>query len=1213
MAESRPKVLKGGSNDLEWQCSQALLGPKQSSLELICSLENSDGLGFWGGINWYKNLLSKDQIPKATAEDPSKMPHFPQPGPVSTAASISEHEADIRAAIACHLRDNLSFELLQRRVRGLQLGESRSSPGHSDTPDSDTNSSDPPAFISGSVEDLVIEVLLERFMAAPAIERSVQSALGESKESKIVKDMKDSFAWWSFTLRLAEQFYAMTSSRFIDVRRFFAGLKAKRLSLSRDDSVYLRGLNVSTPFLESTEETVCGSAVQAPLTDNSLLYACLQITSNEELRRILLLDCSSTDNGGSQAPLTVKDTLDFNSGMVEILESLYLAPTDSSGAFNLRDDSYFALVSKLKGQSLTRESLPMRMRDDVSARFEKLVTRQTVDLARLNQQDSETLCLMSLYDFRSPCIAILKYHGIPLSGPIANNFPWLHQAKGLAAKSRQFAVPTHVLACLSVRTKMLLLDLLEREFLYASKPVLVDSSLVETFCRLVILSPYTYPAAKLLKMFSALRSSTSVPQCSTILQLLSWRLLRQALQLCTAQKLFLELAMPLVDAFNASVVETNPLLFEQYQTLQLKLCLQLSEVPVLPVGAQPRFSETVVRILIYGLARMLRVKGLRDLGSLRELGRLVALALQQTSWRPPTSSLQCFPQKLREMIEQAPLEPCRSPRKLDELVSDTQSKLMAGATAVSQRDHQRELLERLKHDEDLQVQIPSLCWAWAHAVSTKKISRGLTAETALNHIQFAEIIKNIPPKQLVKGTYELIRFILHDEAVVDVMPEVIARLIWQHGLLRIDNVLIALADGLPGEKALRILNHLLHVDATLKDLCQQWNSLEHNSPQHWINDDCSSICDFISKIHCPGPRREAYTSASPAAIQLLPWDVDCLLPVFEIIVCRMIEESLSQQLADFIGVYGQMFSFHTTPVSCLHGLLFYYYSISDLSIRTTLASVAAKFPFASMIILESYRKFMDQPVLSDGSVNIEPLNLSFVLESLSIIQRVSSTQQITDNGPWAPFEEAGGLTSIRSVVTAFTLQLMACGMSFYWQPDSEQFNYPREIACLISYLPPDFERVFHEAVDMFLPINVKWTCNLASSWLWNLPSTRFLEMPSVDGVVPAAFAPFINSRCKSYEEMREIFHVLLPLLPRLFHESSLFECALHGLFVLLLRSCSLIGPADSASEREQECLQACVASLRYVRSIFSVSAKLDAAIKAAALGLPLEVRSCFSS
>jgi hypothetical protein len=680
---------------------------------------------------------------------------------------------------------------------------------------------------------------------------------------------------------------------------------------------------------------------------------------------------------------------------------------------------------------------------------------------------------------------ILKYHGIPLSGPIANNFPWLHQAKGLAAKSRQFAIPTHVLACLSVRTKLLLLDLLEREFLYSSKPALVDAPIVETFCRLVVLSPYTYPANKLLKMFSALRTSTSIPQSSTILQLLSWRLLRQALHLCTPQKLLLELATTLVDGSPAPLVETNPLLFEQHQTLQLKLCLQLTEVPALPLGALSHFSETVIRILIYGLARMVRVKGLRDLGSLRELGRVVPLALQQTSWRPPQSSMQCFPQKLREIIEQAPLEPRRSPRTLDELVSDAQTKLMAGATAVSQRDHQRDLLERLKHDEDLQVQIPSLCWAWAHAVSTKKISRGLTAETALSHIQFAEIIKTIPPKQLVKGTYELFQFILHDESVIDVMPEVIARLIWQHGLLRIDNVLVALADGIPGEKALRTLTHLLHVDVTLKDLCQQWSSLEHNNPQHWTNDDCSTVSDFVAKVHCPGPRREAYTSISPAAVQILPWDVDCLLPVFEILVCRMIEDSLSQQLAELVGVYGQLFSFHTTPVSCLHSLLFYYYSISDLNVRTTLASVAAKFPFACMIILESYRKFMDQPVLSDGSMNVEPLNLSFVLEALAIIQRVSSTQQITDNGPWSPFEEAGGLTSIRSVVTAFSLQLMACGMSFYWQPDSEQFNYPREIACLISHLPPNFERVFHEAIEMFLPINVKWTCNLASSWLWS--------------------------------------------------------------------------------------------------------------------------------
>jgi hypothetical protein len=310
--------------------------------------------------------------------------------------------------MGCHFRDNLSFELLQRRVRGLQLGESRPSPGQSETTaDSEAPVDPASAFISGAVEDLVIEVLLDRFLAAPAVERALQSET-ESKEIKTARDMKDSFSWWSYTLRLAEQFYAMTSSRFIDVRRFFAALKAKRLVLSRDDSSYLRGLAASESPTELASDHIYGVNVHAPLMDNSLLYVCLQITSNEELRRILLLDCSNTTNGGSQAPLTLKDTLDFNAGMVEILESLHLsaAVPDAAGTFCLRDDSYFALTSKLKSQSLSRDSLPARMRDDVNARFEKLVTRPSVDLARLSPQDSETLCLMSLYDFRSPCIAV---------------------------------------------------------------------------------------------------------------------------------------------------------------------------------------------------------------------------------------------------------------------------------------------------------------------------------------------------------------------------------------------------------------------------------------------------------------------------------------------------------------------------------------------------------------------------------------------------------------------------------------------------------------------------------------------------------------------------------------------------------------------------------------------------------------------------------------
>jgi hypothetical protein len=120
-------------------------------------------------------------------------------------------------------------------------------------------------------------------------------------------------------------------------------------------------------------------------------------------------------------------------------------------------------------------------------------------------------------------------------------------------------------------------------------------------------------------------------------------------------------------------------------------------------------------------------------------------------------------------------------------------------------------------------------------------------------------------------------------------------------------------------------------------------------------------------------------------------------------------------------------------------------------------------------------------------------------------------------------------------------------------------------------------------------------------------------MQSIDGVLPAAFAALMNSRCKSYEELREIFRVLLPLLPRLVYDSHLFESILYGLFGLITRTCGLVASAsENDVDRERECLQACAASLSYARSIFPVSMKVDAAIKAATSGLPLDVRTYFS-
>lgn len=579
-----------------------------------------------------------------------------------------------------------------------------------------------------------------------------------------------------------------------------------------------------------------------------------------------------------------------------------------------------------------------------------------------------------------------------------------------------------------------------------------------------------------------------------ILQLLNWRLMRHSLHICTPQKIFVEIVQVFFESATPPIVESTPVLFEQFQTLFMKICLQLTDVPILPAESNPILSESCIRALIYGLARLLKVKGLRDLGGLKEMKRLVGKTMEHTKWRPPPTALAAFPESLRAVISELPTEGVRLRRKtLDEVVGDAQTRLFGPTTAIGQRDHQRELAERLKVEVELQVQFPLLCWAAIHGVVTKKISRSLTADTALNHIQFAEVIKIIPPKQLVKATFSLMEYLIREDSVVDPFPDAVSRLVWQYGLLRIDNVLIALSDHLPADKAVLLLNHLLFKDPHFRSACQGWcTALETTGTQHWIHDDVTPITDFVTaKSYVPVPRRDAY-GADPPIVTYFPWEIDCVLPVVELLIGRFVEEGMAQSVASLVAEYGQMFSFHATPVGSVHSMLFYYYSLSDASMRVSLAGVCFKIPFEPMLVLKSCRDFLEQPCNEDGTINTQPLNSSFILDALQIIQQVSTVQHIPDNGPWSIFEESGGNKSIRSVVTAFSLQLMTCGMSAYWQPESDQFNYPREIAALIAMLPAEFDRIFTESVAMFLPINVKWTCNLAAAWLWStLPEILF--------------------------------------------------------------------------------------------------------------------------
>lgn len=342
---------------------------------------------------------------------------------------LADVEADVKAALATHLRDNLSFELLQRRVRGLHQWESRShlpplADGAGSSGDADSVPVDvPQAYLSGSVEEVLIDVLLDRCIAASEAQRRY---LAQFTDSAAPSEFSDVWNWWSFTQRFSEQFYGLTTSRVIDMRRFFSALKAKRLLMWRDDASLLRGIAFQPDSMVEPEPATLlmhSGVTPMPFLDNCILHACLQITSHEDLRRTFMLDCSSTDNGGPQAPLTVKDVLDFNTGLLELLESVNnqsQSVPDSYGRFSLRDDALLVLLGKLKGQSLPRDSAPLKARDDVTLRFEKLVTRAGLDLASLTSQDAELFCLTSLHDFRSPCIAVSFF--IPRKIETLNSF-----------------------------------------------------------------------------------------------------------------------------------------------------------------------------------------------------------------------------------------------------------------------------------------------------------------------------------------------------------------------------------------------------------------------------------------------------------------------------------------------------------------------------------------------------------------------------------------------------------------------------------------------------------------------------------------------------------------------------------------------------------------------------------------------------------------------
>lgn len=359
------------------------------------------------------------------------------------------------------------------------------------------------------------------------------------------------------------------------------------------------------------------------------------------------------------------------------------------------------------------------------------------------------------------------------------------------------------------------------------------------------------------------------------------------------------------------------------------------------------FTETLNRVTVITLAILIKTRGVADADHLLYVQTMLEqiLATSQHTWSEKT--LRYFPSVLREALA----------GRIDKKGFVIQAWQQAETTVINQCT---QLLSPSAEPNYVTTYISHsfpqhrqyLCagaWILMHGHPEN-----------INTASLVRVLREFSPEEVTANIYTMVDVLLHQvqvelqhgHSMQDVLLKTsanLAFLIWNHELLPLDILLLALIDRDDDPHALRIVINLLERQE-LQQRVKQY-TLNRGSPEHW------TYTGTFKRVELP----KALGNHLSWKDRYPPFFDDIaarLLPVIPLIVYRLIENDAMDQADKVLAVYSQFLAYHPFRFTFVRDILAYFYGHlpGKLIVRILKVLDLSKIPFS-----ESFPQHISSP------------------------------------------------------------------------------------------------------------------------------------------------------------------------------------------------------------------------------------------------------------
>ncbi|KAK1315190.1 Mediator of RNA polymerase II transcription subunit 23 [Acorus calamus] len=465
-------------------------------------------------------------------------------------------------------------------------------------------------------------------------------------------------------------------------------------------------------------------------------------------------------------------------------------------------------------------------------------------------------------------------------------------------------------------------------------------ALVETYVRLLLVAPHSLFRVHFSSLSQRSPSIFSKPGVSLLLmEILNYRLL-PLYRYNGKSKALMNDVTKIISSIKGKRGEHR--LFRLAENLCINLVMSIGEFFIVKkeLKGPTEFSETLNRITLTSLAITIKTRGIAEFEQMHFLPALLEqiTTCSQHTWSEKT--MRHFPPLIRDSLM----------GRMDKRGQAIQAWQQAETTVINQCT---QLLSPSADPSYVLTYISHSFPQHRHYLCAGAWVLMSGHPDNINSANLARVLREFSPEEVSYNIYTMVDVLLHQiqielqhgHSLQDLQHKTISNLaffIWTHELLPLDILLLALIDRDDDPQALRIVISILNsqeLQLRVKLFC-----LNRGPPEHWLNSSLLKRVELHKALgnHLSGKDRYPTFFDDIAAR---------LLPVFHLIIYRLIENDGMDVAEKVIAIYSAFLAYNPLRFTFVREILAYFYGHlpSKLIVRI-LKLLDVKIPFSETFL-----------------------------------------------------------------------------------------------------------------------------------------------------------------------------------------------------------------------------------------------------------------------